>query len=574
MIKPLFSSKNYKKQQVDSFQKDFGIYSILRILLRKDTYRQWRQELLCIPAHLLKRQFKMTGKGFVIRLAVFLTAFTMIACSGDDPIAAPITVSGVTLDAEAVSVEEGRTITLLAAILPGNAANNVVMWESSNPAVATVVNGVVTGVSAAAGEGASTGKATITVRTADGGHTARCAVTVLPAFAGDTRPTGILLSSASLELGWGEWAWLSVMATPSGADNTVNWSTSNPLVATVDEYGWVTGTGKGSATITARAVYAEGNVTASCVVTVATTPITISGTVSVTIKGTQLPASDFDLDIFTDASLDYRFYIDTADVTDGVGGGACTWSITLPVFDADTTLYFGIDILNSMLGIIKTGQAVTVKDQNAANIAITVTINAVTLSGKATATINSSPVSADDICVHAYAGGEEIGSAWVNSFDNSWEMDIFALSAPTTVSFKLEAGGIVFDTGVTRSVHTANVSGIILNVTGTTKTITGTLNGGGIVFALSSPVAGFLDPTIVSKIAGEAYPDWEGNWTMMLSGTAPVNLWFLAGIYDEEAEKYDIYITSAAVNTSSGVVILHTSTMTYLESLGAEEEEE
>jgi len=97
----------------------------------------------------------MTGKGFVIRFTVFLTAFGIIACSGDAPIAVPIAVSGVTLDAEAVLVEEGRTVTLIATVAPGNADNNAVMWESSNPTVATVLNGVVTGVSATAGEGAN-----------------------------------------------------------------------------------------------------------------------------------------------------------------------------------------------------------------------------------------------------------------------------------------------------------------------------------------------------------------------------------------------------------------------------------
>jgi len=361
------------------------------------------------------------------------------------------------------------------------------------------------------------------------------------------------------------------MATPFGADNAVNWSTSNPLVATVDEYGWVTGVGRGSATITARAIYAEGNVTASCVVTV-TAPITISGTVRVTINGTPLSASDFDLDVFTDSSLDYRFYIDTADVDSvSTGSGIYTWSITLPAFDADTTLYFGIDVLNSMLGVIKTEQTVAVKDQDAANIAVTVNMSALTLSGTANVTIDSSPVSADGMRIYAYANGKEIGYASVNS-DNTWVMGIFALSSPTTVLFKLEADGVLFDTGVTRSVYNTNVSSIALSVTGTTKTITGTLNGNGLVFALSAPVAGFYDLTIISKMVGETHADWEGDWTMTLPGTAPVNLWFLAGVFDEETEEIRFYITSSAVNTSGGTVVLHTSNMTYLESFGADEE--
>ena len=64
----------------------------------------------------------------------------------------------------------GESVTLTATVIPSTATNKAVTWSSSAEGVATVENGVVTGVSA--------GSATITVTTVDGGKTDTCAVTV------------------------------------------------------------------------------------------------------------------------------------------------------------------------------------------------------------------------------------------------------------------------------------------------------------------------------------------------------------------------------------------------------------
>lgn len=83
-------------------------------------------------------------------------------------------VTGVTLDKETLSMEVGSAPqTLVATIAPENATNKSVTWESSNPAAATVENGVVTAV--------AQGEATITVKTVDGEKTAECVVTVTAA---------------------------------------------------------------------------------------------------------------------------------------------------------------------------------------------------------------------------------------------------------------------------------------------------------------------------------------------------------------------------------------------------------
>ena len=83
---------------------------------------------------------------------------------------APVHATGVTLDKTSASVKQGKTITLTATVEPADAVNKNVTWSSNNASVATVSNGVVTGV--------ATGNAKITVTTEDGSHTASCTVTV------------------------------------------------------------------------------------------------------------------------------------------------------------------------------------------------------------------------------------------------------------------------------------------------------------------------------------------------------------------------------------------------------------
>lgn len=83
---------------------------------------------------------------------------------------APVHATGVTLDKTSASVKQGRTITLTATVAPADAVNKNVTWSSNNASVATVNNGVVTGV--------ATGNAQITATTVDGSHTASCTVTV------------------------------------------------------------------------------------------------------------------------------------------------------------------------------------------------------------------------------------------------------------------------------------------------------------------------------------------------------------------------------------------------------------
>lgn len=175
--------------------------------------------------------------------------------------AAPVAVTGVTLNKNNTTIYTGRTETLTATIQPADATNKAVTWTSDNTGVATVNNGVVTGV--------SVGSATITAKTADGGFTATCTVTVEEAPI--VHPTGVSISKTSINLQIGGSETLTATVTPADANNkNVTWSTSDATVATVDKNGKVTGIKAGNATITATTE--DGGKTATCSVTVTAGP--------------------------------------------------------------------------------------------------------------------------------------------------------------------------------------------------------------------------------------------------------------------------------------------------------------
>ena len=99
-------------------------------------------------------------------LVLFTTAF-FISCADDD-IDADVEVTSVSLSSSTLTLKVGSTSTLTATVLPQNATDATVTWNSSNTSVATVTNGTVSAVGA--------GTATITAFA--GSCSATCTVTV------------------------------------------------------------------------------------------------------------------------------------------------------------------------------------------------------------------------------------------------------------------------------------------------------------------------------------------------------------------------------------------------------------
>lgn len=178
----------------------------------------------------------------------------------EDP---PVSVAGVTISHKTALLDQiGATLQLGAAIVPENAANQRVSWNSSNESVAVVdESGLVTAV--------GSGKAVITVTTEDGEKTDQCEVTVeeeridVPAAV-----SGVTLDrTEAVFSAIGQTLKLTAEVAPSNAGNKeVTWSSSNPSVAQVDQDGLVTAKGNGTAVITVTT--RDGGKTSSCRITV------------------------------------------------------------------------------------------------------------------------------------------------------------------------------------------------------------------------------------------------------------------------------------------------------------------
>lgn len=81
-----------------------------------------------------------------------------------------VEITEVRIDPVSSELLMGSTLTLNATVLPENATNKTITWESSEPKIATVTNGLVTPV--------SNGDVTITVRTLNGTNVGSCQVSV------------------------------------------------------------------------------------------------------------------------------------------------------------------------------------------------------------------------------------------------------------------------------------------------------------------------------------------------------------------------------------------------------------
>ena len=175
-------------------------------------------------------------------------------------------VTGVSLSLDTLTLVENGTSTLTATIMPDNATNQNVTWESGPSGIVTISPSADTKTATITAIGASGSTATITVTTNDGSEkSATCTVTV-------TEPptvsvTSVTLDKTSLALDVGGSDTLTATVEPDNATNkAVTWSSSNENVATVNN-GVVTAVGAGTATITAAASDGSGK-TATCEVTV------------------------------------------------------------------------------------------------------------------------------------------------------------------------------------------------------------------------------------------------------------------------------------------------------------------
>lgn len=184
-------------------------------------------------------------KIFVGILATVILTFSLSGCEmlgigggGNDPEPA------VYISQSDISLAIGDTIQLSATSTDGSA----VTWESSNPAVATVADGLVTGVA----------KGDVIIMASTASVMAVCNIKVNEAPKGSaTDPETLVLSLAKLNLEVGNSVTLIATSSIDGAQ--IIWDSTNPAVASVSD-GKVTAKTAGKATITVT----TGTAIASC----------------------------------------------------------------------------------------------------------------------------------------------------------------------------------------------------------------------------------------------------------------------------------------------------------------------
>ena len=198
-----------------------------------------------------------------------------------------ILVESITLEQKDITLVTGEETTLVATVLPENAANKEIEWNSYSPEIATVdSDGKVHAV--------AKGVAVITATTVDGGKVVYCTVHVEE----KSTETSIAVESvevtpAKQELTVGESANLTVSITPSTATNqNVTWKSNDETILKVEQNGKITALKEGQTTVIVQTE--DGNKLAFCDVTIKAKqqPTTQTTTATTEIKVAQVNVSE------------------------------------------------------------------------------------------------------------------------------------------------------------------------------------------------------------------------------------------------------------------------------------------
>ena len=233
---------------------------------------------------------KIDQTGKVTALSPGTAIITATAIDGSE-VSASCIVLVKAIEAQLLSISQSEanivvnnTIDLYCTILPENASNKTVTWQTSNSNIASITQN---GDNSIKVTGVSPGVATIIATTNDGTNlTAMCKVIV-------TSGVSILLSQTEAKLSINDIMTLTYTITPS--DISVEWSTSDSNIAYIrinsDNSVTVVGVNNGVATITATA-NDDWRTSASCLITVGTG---VSGVESLTDDNNAIEVARYDI---------------------------------------------------------------------------------------------------------------------------------------------------------------------------------------------------------------------------------------------------------------------------------------
>ncbi len=241
----------------------------------------------------------------------------------------PIAVTGASTTPFECELELGEIQQIGVNFTPENATDKSVAWESTAPSIATVdEGGVVTAVKA--------GSAEISMTTNDGGFTDTSYVTVK----GINVPvTGITLSPAVKNMVVGDSFIISASILPSDATNSaVSWSSSAPLVATVDDAGSISALAVGTTDISVTTE--DGSFSDTCALTVTAAVVGVSGVQldresatlevddTVQLKATVSPSDATNTDVTWSTSAGSVATVSSSGLVTAKGKGTATISVS------------------------------------------------------------------------------------------------------------------------------------------------------------------------------------------------------------------------------------------------------
>lgn len=203
---------------------------------------------------------KLTNGLIILLLIIIVGILSYVFLFSDKT----IYVQSIQLNKNSIKLIVGSSEKLEVNIIPEDATDKSVVWESENKDVAIVSDdGLVT----AKGEG----NTFIDVKTLDGDIGSKCFISVEK-----KKVESIEIDKTSLSLLVGEKEHLSITITPEElSDDIVTWSSSDYNIVSVNDLGEIEAIKKGEATVIVTS--SDGNKTASCLVNVSEPIVNVTG---------------------------------------------------------------------------------------------------------------------------------------------------------------------------------------------------------------------------------------------------------------------------------------------------------
>lgn len=301
-----------------------------------------------------------------------------------------------------VLLEQGSSQSLNVRYTPSGADRESISWTSSNALVANVTDsGVVTGI--------TPGTATVMARTASG-LSASVKVTVRQKDAVYTNLKSIRVGPSSFSMTIGTGRQLTVTYTPSSADRKdLTWRSSDTSVATVDDSGYVTAVGRGTAVISVKTE--NGDLRSSAQVTVRK--------VGQKVNASEIETGLDSVRMRVDQTRTLTIYFDPIDVTDKD-----------VVWTSSNTDVATVNVEGEVTGVAPGTAVITATSANGLTSKVTVTVSDTLLgSNTKTTSVNQAQNSSESLtsaaartAVREVAGSTKKGAVGVAVFKNKTEV--------------------------------------------------------------------------------------------------------------------------------------------------------